>query len=375
MDRDRPGQTADPDKTDVFKIHNKYLWFPKRYKAESDGYNSVVVRAYGPDLVSRAEHSGSGLESVSIRFSSYMGDKAIKRAGDEAIARVPVAGSEYAPEWLPEAGLFVYRDGARHYYFSETYAAPGSDSFIVVCDSVGYSIRAHLNCRVGYLIYGLVYLEYGFLSSAAQDLAGWKELDLAVRNFALSALWYDGESSSLPPTVGYDDEGRLLRTIGAHTLYFPAVLARRSYASPSIAEFMNIRVCLPAEVDGPVCARVILQADEHQKMPTNDGDEVLARKIRNYQYGPYKLDGTDIEEYRYTEDSSSSLYRMRDLDPNGRYPVTNCYAWCRTYFVVAPGLRALYDFDREHVTRWPQIDAAVRQQISDLLKPPLQERS
>ena len=368
VDRDRPGQTVDPTKTDVFTIGQKHLWIPKRYAAKSVGYGHVAVDAYGPELTSQAERSVNELNKISIRFTSHMRDDAIRRSAERVLADLQSEGSENSPRWIPEAELFEFFDGARRYYYSKSFAAPAAKTFIVACDPVSPGVRAHFTCRVGYQIYGLVYLEYSFFSSASLNMAGWRELDLAVRKFALSVLWYDGELASLPANVGYDDEGRLMRRIGRHTLYFPAAVAGISYASPSIARFMNLRACLPGDDD--VCARIILQADENQPMPTNDGDEVFARQIRNYQVGPDVLEGTIVEEYRYKASSSGRFYRIPELDPNGRYPTADCFFNCRVWFVAAPGLRGLYDFDTEHVGKWPELNAAVRDHLTELMNPP-----
>ena len=367
----RLGKTADPKATDVFEVRGKTLWFPVRYGARSKNYDHVVVQAYGPDLVSLAESGSTSLNVIEIRFSSHMADRSIKEATADALGALENGTSERPPQWNADLQLFEFNEENRHYYFSEKYTAPSSDPYVMVCERSGaYSIAsANSACRVGYLIHGVIFLEYKFTISSGQEPSGWRELDLAVRRFALSALWRDGEMLSLDPTIGYDEAGRVLKTVGSHTLHFPTSLS--SYATPGVAKIIQFRICVPTEsTDGecPASVRTYLIASEGQEMP-NDGDEMFARVMTGNSYGPVLIEGTNVEEFAYREGSASRDYRMLELDPSGRYPIVRCYSWCRSRFIAVPGLDVMYDFDRNLIDGWPEIDAAVRRQVAELIEP------
>jgi hypothetical protein len=377
LERTLDDQRGDRKKADVFTIDRQHLWFPKRYEVESDQYRSVVVQAYGPDLVSRTERDSDERNGIKIRFSFHIHDHHASRASITALADKLLASPRESRRWLPELELYEVDNGATQYYFSETYTAPSAEPFYFTCEADSYNVSTRVqNCRAGYLISSLIFLEYGFQRAGPEKMTGWKNLDLAVRKFALAVLWRDGEVSSLDPNMGYDTEGRILRTVGSHTLHFPTRLTSRSYAYPGVSEIFQFGMCLSKETEAAGCpnydeqVRIFLQANELQQMP-NDGEEALARTVRNHAYGPVMLPDSSIEEYRYTEESSARVYRMLDLDPSGRYPIVKCSSWCRSYFIATPGLRVIYDFDRGHTAAWPQIDTRVRKQISELLNPPL----
>ncbi len=364
----RQGKLADPQTTAVFEVQGKSLWFPARYRARSENYNHVVVQAYGPDLVSIAESGSSRLNAIEIRFSSHTADRRSNYATVDALEN---ATQERAARWNANLQLFEFNGEDRRYYYSETYTAPSSDPYLMICERSGaYSIASgQLSCRVGYLIYNVIFLEYRFTIDAGQDPAGWKELDLAVRRFALAALWRDGEMASLEPTIGYDEAGRVLKTVGSHTLRFPTSLA--SYAIPGAAETLQFRFCVPAESADAEClvrVRTYLIASDRQEMP-NDGDAMSERVMSGNSYGPVLIEGTSVEEFAYRESSPDRGYRMLELDPSGRYPIVRCYAWCRSRFIAVPGLDVMYDFDRNFVDDWPEIDAAVRRKVTELIDP------
>ncbi len=369
---------ANPTETDVFEFRSKTIWVPKRFGATRNEKGEVNIEAYPLDMISSSSSRMVRMRTdPNISFSryNYHRDRDTSLNGAAALEFWRQSSGNANPEWDRETELFRFDSENVRYYYSESYSSPTAGPFFIICQTGTYSLRPSFVCNVGYLVHSFIFLEYNFVLHEGQRPYGWKALDLAIRRFSYAAVWYDGEISSIPANEGYDHEGRRLANMGLVTLQFPTRQGTHSFARPGSANFLRADICVDEDTHISDCPRltdkirIILQATETRPMP-NDAEEMLDRVTRSLDVGPIPTTNSNVDEYRYSEESVSRTFVLRELDASGRFPTVYCSSWCRSRFIATPGLQVTYDFEPVYQDEWPRINAAVRETIEELISSP-----
>lgn len=173
----------------TYLVGDTVLYVPREYPVQYSGPGNINVLTYWPGLVGVAEAASRGFESkvhvILQPTSRYPSDVDEERALSEFLAREKLGPGVYEEK----LGLTIHRrpDGTPRLLRASNPNTPFGEPLRFNCSNANAIPPEELLCRTGYRLNDDLHLFYRFGGSL---LGHWQELDLAVRQFALS-LTYD----------------------------------------------------------------------------------------------------------------------------------------------------------------------------------------
>jgi hypothetical protein len=176
------------------------------------------------------------------------------------------------------------------------------------------------------------------------------------------------------PRPAYDDKGYRVFTLGATRLSIPPSRNPAAVAGPPENRTVRVTLCWPRDDVTGECPGVesviviFLRGFADQRSPIDDGVADLKRRQKSVD-GPFESEIDGLWEFRYPNTDEAYTYALAKPDHTGRHPIARCAksTRCHVGTTVAPGLAATYDFQKEHLELWPEIDQEVREYVTSLI--------
>lgn len=174
-------------------------------------------------------------------------------------------------------------------------------------------------------------------------------------------------SSATTPQLRFDDEGRQIFIVGETELRIPASENAISTLASPAGNVVQVTLCWPRDAITGECpgiedvAFIFLQGGNMLDPTVVDSMAKLRQELPGRE-GPFETDMDGIWVFHYSDKKNVLDYALIEPSVFNRHTVARCYGGprCSTWIHVAPGLSARYNFDKQHLAVWPQIDQQIR---------------
>lgn len=185
------------------------------------------------------------------------------------------------------------------------------------------------------------------------------------------------EKVSPPPSQGpvYDDQGREVFILGQTGVHIPASQnPSATVADPPEARTVQVTLCWPPPEEGAKCPSVknlvgIFLHGQSGPPPTiEDSMANLQRRLKASE-GPIETRFDEVWAFRHPPTGKVFNYALSKPDSTGRHAIARCTNGprCRVSIHVRSGVYAGYEFGKDHLDIWPQIDHQVRQYVTSFI--------
>jgi len=166
----------------------------------------------------------------------------------------------------------------------------------------------------------------------------------------------------------YDEDGRRVLLVGDISLHIPTsqnAISTNADGSGTV----QVNLCWPREEDTGECPGienvVVIFLTGGNEQPTVDDGMAKLRQELSIAEGPFDSEMEGIWEFRLPSSEARFYYAIVEPDPTGRHVTARCYGGprCSSWISIVPGLAARYNFDKQHLPIWTEIDQQVRSYV------------